>query len=152
MEGFAPIEHTALKWIPLLPLIGAFINGIITLALGRDYDIVHAKSGRFMRRLTGGIACGAMLLSFIISVNAVMRMIASAASPGSTPGSCTGSTAIAEHDSRPWTMLRHPGNGPSPWSPAEEPCGPCPVASSPRFAPPSSRWPRIRAHGCPLRA
>src|SRR5215216_695283 len=45
--------------VPLLPLIGAAINGL----LGRKF--------RFSERLIGGIAVGSVALSFLISVAAV---------------------------------------------------------------------------------
>src|SRR5215216_848509 len=45
--------------VPLLPLIGAAINGL----LGRKF--------RFSERLIGGIAVGSVALSFLISVAAI---------------------------------------------------------------------------------
>ena len=45
--------------VPLLPLIGAAINGL----LGRKL--------RFSERLIGGIAVGSVALAFLISVTAV---------------------------------------------------------------------------------
>ena len=47
--------------VPLLPLIGAAINGL----LGRKL--------RFSERLIGGIAVGSVALSFLISVAAVYQ-------------------------------------------------------------------------------
>jgi len=56
------MDFFELIWlIPLLPLVGALINGV----LGK----------RFSRGLIGGIACGSVALAFVLSLGAFFQMI-----------------------------------------------------------------------------
>ena len=51
--------HRYIWLVPLLPLIGAAINGL----LGRKF--------RFSEKLVGGVAVGSVALAFLISVLAI---------------------------------------------------------------------------------
>jgi len=55
-----PSVDTALRWIVLLPLLGAAINGLL--------------NRRLPRRLVGLIACGSVGLSFVLTVRLFLRL------------------------------------------------------------------------------
>jgi NADH-quinone oxidoreductase subunit L len=55
------VQDSLLRWIVLLPLLGAAINGLL--------------NRRLPRPAVGAIACGAVGLSFVLSVVAFLRLV-----------------------------------------------------------------------------